>query len=76
MRSSPHTITYSSLIHWAENQTRYAERRLSDARSKGVTNLEALIKDLECAKTAARLFKKCRPGQQAELFELFENIKK
>lgn len=75
MRRSSHTITYPDLVRWAQNQERYAEIRLSTARKNGVTNLEALTKDVECAKTAARLFKKCEPGRQADLFKMFTELR-
>jgi len=73
-RQSSHTIRYSDLVHWAENQERYAQVRLENARKNGVTNLEALTKDVECEKTVARLFKKCQPGQQADLFKIFQEL--
>jgi len=75
MRRSSHTITYPDLIRWAQNQERYALIRLENARKNGVTNLEALTKDMECAKTAARLFKKCQPGKQADLFAIFQELR-
>ena len=75
MRKSPHSLTYSDLILWAEKQERYARERKVKAMGNGVTNLEALTRDEECAKKAAAMFKKCQPGQQADLFALFNEMR-
>jgi len=75
MRRSSHTLTYSDLVQWAEKQERYARKRKVKAISNGVTNLEALTRDEECARKVAAMFRKCQPGQQADLFKMFEAIK-
>jgi len=74
-RRSSHTLTYSDLVQWAEKQERYARERKVKAMSNGVTNLEALTRDEVCAKKVVQLFRKCKPGQQADLFKMFETIK-
>jgi len=76
MRRNPHTLTCSDLAQWAEKQERYARERKVKAMGNGVTNLEALTRDEECAKKVAAMFRKCQPGQQADLFEMFETEKR
>jgi len=76
MRKSPYTLTYSNLVQWAEKQERYARERKVKAKGNGVTNLEALTRDEECAKKVAAMFRKCQPGQQADLFALYQEVAK
>ena len=75
MRKSPFTLTYSDLVQWAEKQERYARERKVKAMGNGVTNLEALTRDEECAKKVAQMFRKCQPGRQADLFALFNEMR-
>jgi len=75
MRKSPHSLTYSDLVQWAEKQERCARERKVKAMGNGVTNLEALTRDEECAKKVAAMFRKCQPGRQVALFKMFEAIK-
>lgn len=72
---SSHTVTYSDLIKLAERAQFEAEDRLSGARSRGVMNLEALRHDVETARTLVRMLKKCERGKQADLFELYRQVK-
>jgi len=75
MRKSPYTLTYSDLVQWAEKQEGYARERKVKAMGNGVTNLEALTRDEECAKKVTAMFRKCQPGQQADLFALFNEMR-
>lgn len=71
-RKSIHTITYKDLIVFMTKQEVFAKARESGARSRGVTNMDPLVHDVECAKKLKEMLEKCEPGKQADLFELFE----
>jgi hypothetical protein len=70
-RSSTLSVSYKALISFMETQKSYAEMRYSKAKANGVTNLEALKHDVECASKLLKMLKKCEPGRQAGLFALF-----
>lgn len=75
-RQSSHTVTYKDLLTWAEKQAGYARRRKDMAPGKGVTNLEALTQDVECADALIRMLKKGLPGRQTDMLELFNQVNK
>ena len=75
-RQSPYTITYKDLIAYMTKQVGYARQRTSAARSRGVTYMDPMIHEEECAKKLKQMLDRCQPGKQADLFELFEQVKK
>lgn len=75
-RQSSHTITYKDLLTWAEKQAAYARRRKDMAPGKGVTNLEALTQDVECAEILVRMLKKGLPVKQTDFLALFNEVNK
>lgn len=76
MRSSPHTITYASLIRYTEYQVKQLEARYAGAKANGTSNLDPIVHDLECAKMLRRMLKRCEPGKQADFLELFKEVNK
>jgi hypothetical protein len=75
-RRSPHTVTYSDLVDLAEEMLKGSQARYEGAQKNGTTNLDALRHRVECSKTLVRLLKKCVPGQQADLFALYQQVVK
>jgi hypothetical protein len=73
-RRSSISIGYTDLIKWIGKQQVFAAQRTAGARERGVNNLEALTHDEECAKALMKMLKKCEPGKQADLFELFNQV--
>lgn len=76
MRQSPHTVTYASLIKLAEEILQESKLRYERAKGNGVVHLDPLTARMENAKVLVKMLKKCEPGKQADLFELFETVKK
>lgn len=74
-RRSSISLTYKDLVAYAEKQKGYQERRLEIARACN-ENCEHIAKDLECVTVLARMLKKCEPGRQADLFQIFQSISK
>lgn len=75
-RQSPHTVTYKDLIALAEEMRNDRQGRYVGAKARGTGNLDALVHQVETAKTLLRMLKKCEPGRQADLFQIFEAVKK
>jgi len=76
MRSSPLTITYKSLQSLAGEILKESETRYAVAQRNGTTNLEPLKARVENARVLVRMLEKCKPGKQADMFELFQSINK
>lgn len=75
-RSSPLTITYPSLIELVEEVLREAERMYASAVRNGTRNLEPLRFRVENAKALVKMLKRCEPGKQADLFEIYKTVTK
>ena len=75
-RQSPHTVTYKDLVALAEEMLTDRQKRYEGAKAYGARNLDAFVHQVETAKTLVRMLKKCEPGRQADLFQIFESIKK
>jgi len=74
-RQSSHTVTYKDWVLLIQRALKEAQTRLDGARSKGVTNLEALRHNVETASSLLKAVKRCEPGQQANLFEKYQQVK-
>lgn len=74
-RKSPHTVTYSNLIDLAGEILTDAEGRYVRAKNNGTVYLDPLIHRIECARKLKRMLQRCEPGQQADLFAKFQQIK-
>jgi|GEM_PF-1802558 len=75
-RKSPHTVTYTDLVALAAELLADKEKRYAGAQAFGATNMNTLTHQVEAAKTLLRMLKKCQPGQQANLFTLFNETQK
>lgn len=75
-RHSSLTIKYKHLITFMEAQKAFQDKRYETAKGNGVTNLEALRHNQECARVLVKMLKRCEPGKQADLFELFKGVNK
>lgn len=76
MRQSPLTVKYADLIVLAEESLSEWQARYAAAKARGTGNLDILVHQVETAKTLVRMLRKCEPGRQANLFQLFESVKK
>jgi len=76
MRTSPLTITYKSLQALAEEILKESETRYAGAQRNGTTNLDPLKARVENARVLVRMLEKCKPGKQADMFELFKEASK
>lgn len=75
-RQSPHTVTYKDLIALATETLNDRQARYAGAKARGTGNLDALVHQMETAKTLVRMLKKCEPGKQTDFYQLFEQAKK
>jgi len=75
MRRSSHTVTYSDLVTLAEEMLKASTARYEGAQKNGTTNLDALRLRVEYSRTLVRMLKKCVPGEQANMFTLYEQVK-
>jgi hypothetical protein len=71
-RRSPLTVTYKSIQELAEEMLRDAEARYAGAQARFTSNLEPLRFRVENAKALVRMLKRCEPGKQADMYELFK----
>jgi len=74
-RQSSLTVTYKDWVLLVTRALKEAQTRLDGARTRGVTNLEALRHDVETASSLLKAVKRCKPGQQADLFEKYQRVK-
>jgi hypothetical protein len=75
-RSSPLTVTYSSLLQLAEEVLKESQYRYEKAKGNGVVHLDPLASRVENARVLVKMLKKCEPGRQADLFTLFHEVVK
>lgn len=73
-RQSSHTIQYKDLLELSEEVLSERERWYAGARARGTTNLDALSKKVQTAKTLVRMLKKGLPGRQSDFLELFQKV--
>ena len=76
LRSSPHTVTYKDLVALAVETLADRQKRYAGAKACGAGNLDALVHQVETAKTLVRMLKKGLPGKQTDFYQLFEQVKK
>ena len=74
-RKSPQTVTYTDLVAIAKEWRDSYQRQHDSLRGIGARDASNITHKLECAKTLVRLLKKCEPGRQADLFQLFEETR-
>lgn len=76
MRTSPHTVTYSSLVQLAEEVLKESKYRYERAKGNGVTHLDPLVARVANAEVLVKMLKRCTPGQQADMYALFHEVVK
>jgi hypothetical protein len=74
-RKSALTVSYKDVVNVAARAVSEAQTRYDGAKARGTSNLQPLAHDLEAAKTLHRLIKKWEPGQQTNLFTLYETLR-
>lgn len=72
IRRSPLTVTYSSLLQLAEEVLKESQYRYEKAKGNGVVHLDPLASRVENARVWVKMLKKCEPGKQTDMYELFK----
>lgn len=75
-RRSSLTVTYSSLQDFAEEVLKEARIRYAGAQARGTSSLEPLKTRVANAETLVKMLKRCEPGKQVDMFELFQQVNK
>lgn len=75
-RQSPLTVTYKTLTALAEEVLRESEGRYKIAQGRISGSLDPLKARVENAKVLVKMLKKCEPGKQNDLFQIFQLVTK
>jgi len=70
-RKSPLTVEYKDLVQLAEGLEKEAARKLSNAKSCGIGNLNGLTHHYETTKTLARMLRKGLKTKETDMVTLF-----